>query len=118
MRPLAYLSAACVLLLASCVESTMTAPDGTVTKLKQPAPGVLPFLGAAVIAYSPRPIVVKEEKSIRGSKSRESERQAAFSFTSERRISKEEINDRWKPLYGPKLPSNDKQVISKKAPIK
>lgn len=82
MKALATL---CCLMLAACVESTVTAPDGTVTRLKQPAPGVLPFAAAAVIAYSPRPIVVRQEKS--------------------GRISKREIADRFKPIYGPELPT-------------
>jgi len=69
-----------------CVLTETTDPTtGKITKKSEPAPGVLPFLGAAVIAYSPRPIVVREEKS--------------------GRISKQEIADRFKPLYGPKLPS-------------
>lgn len=76
-KPLIIALSAC---LAGCV--TTTSPDGTVTKA--PAPGVLPFLGAAVIAYSPRPIVVREEKS--------------------GRITASEIRERWQPTYGPKQP--------------
>jgi hypothetical protein len=46
-----------------CTTTTATAPDGAVTVTKAPAPGVLPFAGAAIRAYSPRAIIVREEKS-------------------------------------------------------
>lgn len=51
------------LFLSGCVTTTTTAPDGSVTITKAPAPGVLPFAGAVLEAYSPRAIVVREEKS-------------------------------------------------------
>lgn len=72
-------TSACVLLLAltGCVTSITKAPDGSVTTIKAPAPGVLQFAGAAITAYSPRPIVVREEKS--------------------GRITSEEIQQRWRP---------------------
>jgi len=63
--------------LTGCVETTTTAKDGSVTTTKAPAPGVLRFAGAAITAYSPRPIVVREEKS--------------------GRITLDEISNRWKP---------------------
>ena len=47
--------------LAGCVTTTTTAKDGTVTITKQPAPGVLPFAGALLEAYSPRAIVLPEK---------------------------------------------------------
>ncbi len=65
------------LLLASCVTTTTTGPDGSATITKRPAPGVMPFAGAVIEAYSPRAIRVREEKS--GT------------------ITTEEINKRWKP---------------------
>lgn len=55
--------AAAVLYAVSCTTVTTTAKDGTVTVTKAPAPGVLPFAGAVLEAYSPRAIVVREEKS-------------------------------------------------------
>ena len=55
--------AALLFLLTGCTTTTTTAKDGTVTVTKAPAPGVLPFAGAALRAYSPRPIIVREEKS-------------------------------------------------------
>ena len=55
--------AALVFLLTGCTTTTTTAKDGTVTVTKSPAPGVLPFAGAALRAYSPRAIIVREEKS-------------------------------------------------------
>lgn len=66
------------LALSCCTTTTTTAPDGTVTVTKAPAPGVLPFAGAAIRAYSPRPIIVREEKS--------------------GPITAEEISSRWQPL--------------------
>ena len=69
--------AAAVLYAVSCTTVTTTAKDGTVTVTKVPAPGVLPFAGAVLEAYSPRAIVVREEKS--------------------GRITPEEIANRWKP---------------------
>lgn len=69
--------AALLLVLTGCTTTTTTAPDGSVTITKAPAPGVLPFAGAALRAYSPRPIIVQEEKS--------------------GRITAEEIANRWKP---------------------
>lgn len=65
------------LCLCGCVTTTTTAKDGSVTVTKAPAPGVLPFAAAAITAYSPREIKVREEKS--------------------GRISPEEIANRWKP---------------------
>jgi len=44
------------LISSSCVTTTTTAPDGTTTTVKQPVPGVLPFAGEVLRAYSPRPI--------------------------------------------------------------
>lgn len=44
------------LAFSSCVTTTTTAPDGTTTMIKQPVPGVLPFAGDVLRAYSPRPI--------------------------------------------------------------
>lgn len=41
---------------SSCVTTTTTAKDGSVTVIKQPVPGVLPFAGEVLRAYSPRPI--------------------------------------------------------------
>ena len=69
--------AALLLVLTGCTTTTTTTPDGTVTITKAPAPGVLPFAGAALRAYSPRPILVREEKS--------------------GPISAEQIANRWKP---------------------
>ena len=67
--------------LVGCVQTTTTAKDGTVTTIKAPAPGVLAFAGAAITAYSPRPIKVREEKS--------------------GRITKAEIDSRWKAAERP-----------------
>lgn len=69
--------AAAVLYAVSCTTTTTTALDGSVTVTKAPAPGVLPFAGAVMEAYSPRAITVREEKS--------------------GRITPEEIANRWKP---------------------
>ena len=69
--------AALLFALTGCTTTTTTTPDGTVTITKAPAPGVLPFAGAALRAYSPRPIIVREEKS--------------------GRITAGEIANRWKP---------------------
>ena len=44
------------LAFSSCVTTTTTAPDGTTTTVKQPVPGVLPFAGEVIKAYSPRRI--------------------------------------------------------------
>lgn len=63
--------------LVGCTTVTTTAKDGSVTVTKAPAPGVLQFAGAAITAYSPRPIKVREEKSAR--------------------ITPEEIAKRWRP---------------------
>jgi hypothetical protein len=49
--------------VVGCTTTTTTAPDGTVTTTTAPAPGVLPFAGAAIRAYSPRAIIVREEKT-------------------------------------------------------
>ena len=49
------------LALASCMTTTTSAPDGTTTTIKQPVPGVLPFAGAVLEAYSPRAIIVREK---------------------------------------------------------
>jgi hypothetical protein len=77
--------------LSSCVQTTTRTVDpvtGAVVEstIKAPAPGVLPFAAAAITAYSPRPIVVREEKSIR-------------TVTEEKsvRITQEEIDQRWRP---------------------
>jgi hypothetical protein len=67
-----------------CVQTETVAPDGTITRSKQPAPGVLQFAGAAITAYSPRPIKVREEKSAR--------------------ITDKEIANRWRPVFGPEMP--------------
>ena len=61
--------------LSGCTSTEVIAPDGTITRTKEPSPGVLPFAAAAVTAYSPRPIVVRVEKS--------------------GRITPEEIQQRW-----------------------
>ena len=50
-----------VLYAVSCTTITTTAKDGTVTVTKAPAPGVLPFAGAVLEAYSPRAIIVREK---------------------------------------------------------
>lgn len=69
---------ALVAFLSGCIQTTTTAPDGTVTTTKAPAPGVLQFGADVARAYSPRPIRrVREEKS--------------------GRITAEEIANRWKP---------------------
>ena len=44
------------LAFSSCVTTTTTAKDGSVTIIKAPAPGVLPFAGEVIKAYSPRRI--------------------------------------------------------------
>lgn len=49
------------LALSGCVTTTTTAKDGTVTVTKAPAPGVLPFAGALLEAYSPRAIILPEK---------------------------------------------------------
>ena len=49
------------LFLSGCVTTTTTAKDGSVTVTKAPAPGVLPFAGAVLEAYSPRAIIVREK---------------------------------------------------------
>jgi hypothetical protein len=90
MRTIAYLiiailGVAVAQCLVGCVQTTTTAKDGTVTVTKAPAPGVLPFAAAAISAYSPRPIKVREEKSAR--------------------ITAEEIANRWRPVFGPELPN-------------
>jgi predicted component of type VI protein secretion system len=94
LRTALYLVAAIVLTafllaLSGCVESSKhtTLPDGTKIEehSKQADPNVLRFGADVVRAYSPREIKrVREEKS--------------------GRISEQEIADRFKPLYGPKLP--------------
>lgn len=48
------------LAFSSCVTTTTTAKDGSVTITKAPAPGVLPFAGEVIRAYSPRAIVVEK----------------------------------------------------------
>lgn len=56
-------------LLSGCVETTVIDPlTGVTTTTKTPAPGVLPFVGGVIQAYSPRAIYVREEKSGRISK--------------------------------------------------
>jgi hypothetical protein len=71
--------------LSGCIQTTTTAPDGSVTTTKAPAPGVLQFGADVVRAYSPREIKrVREEKS--------------------GRITMREIRERWQPVYGPALP--------------
>ena len=55
-------------LSSSCTQTTVKTTDpvtGAVTETttKAPSKGVLPFAAAAIVAYSPRPIVVREEKS-------------------------------------------------------
>ena len=59
MKPLftyAFIAAYVLWTLVSCTTVTTTAPDGSVTVTKAPAPGVLPFAGDVLRAYSPRPI--------------------------------------------------------------
>jgi len=48
------------LAFSSCVTTTTTAKDGSVTITKAPAPGVLPFTAEVIRAYSPRAIVVEK----------------------------------------------------------
>jgi hypothetical protein len=92
--------AAAVLYAVSCTTVTTTTKDGTVTVTKQPAPGVLPFAGAVLEAYSPRAIVVREEKSgpidvhKMGSKSFDVHETA---IREHQTITTEEIANRWKP---------------------
>lgn len=47
--------------LSGCVTTTTTAKDGTVTTVRQPVPGVLPFAADVIRAYSPRAIPVHEK---------------------------------------------------------
>ena len=63
--------------LTGCTTIEVVAPDGTITRTQAPSPGVLPFAAAAISAYSPRPIIVRQEKS--------------------GRITPREITARWKP---------------------
>ena len=49
------------LTVSSCVTTTTTAKDGTVTTIRQPVPGVLPFAADVIRAYSPRAIPVHEK---------------------------------------------------------
>lgn len=92
--------AAAVLYAVSCTTVTTTAKDGTVTVTKAPAPGVLPFAGAVLEAYSPRAIVVREEKSgpidvhKMGTKSFDVHETA---IREHQTITPEEIANRWKP---------------------
>lgn len=74
---LAFVMTLFLLSLTGCITTTTTAKDGTVTVTKTPAPGVLPFAGAVLEAYSPRDIRVREEKT--------------------GRITRQEIERRWKP---------------------
>ena len=74
------------LAITGCVTTTTTTPDGRVTVTKQPAPGVLPFAGAVLEAYSPRAIVVREEKS-----------GDIMTILRGRPITRQEIANRWKP---------------------
>lgn len=88
------------LFLPSCVTTTTTAPDGSVTVTKQPAPGVLPFAGAVLEAYSPSAIVVREEKS--GPFDVHGMRTNCFdvhetAIREHQPITPEEIANRWKP---------------------
>jgi hypothetical protein len=69
---LAYVSG-----LVGCTTVTTTAKDGTVTSVRAPSPGVLPFASELIRAYSPRPIRIRQEKS--------------------GRISAKEIRERWQP---------------------
>lgn len=88
------------LAFSSCVTTTTTSADGIVTITKQPAPGVLPFAGAMLEAYSPRAIIVREEKGgpvdvyEARSKSVDSNE---MRFRELQAISPEEISARWKP---------------------
>lgn len=88
------------LAMSGCVTTTTTSADGSVTITKAPAPGVLPFAGAMLEAYSPRAIIVREEKGIRvdvheaHSKSVDSNE---MRFRELQAISPEEISARWKP---------------------
>lgn len=50
-----------VLYAVSCTTTTTTAKDGTVTTIRQPVPGVLPFAADVIRAYSPRAIPVHEK---------------------------------------------------------
>lgn len=88
------------LLLASCVETTTTAKDGSVTRTKAPAPGVLPFAAAAIVAYSPRPIKVREEKSFGVNENRFVNIKPNCGSP----ITDKEIRNRWQPFCGPELP--------------
>lgn len=49
------------LAFSSCVTTTTTAKDGSVTITKAPAPGVLPFAADVLRAYSPRAIPVADK---------------------------------------------------------
>lgn len=86
--------------LGGCVTTTTTSADGSVTVTKQPAPGVLPFAGAMLEAYSLRAIIVREEKGgpvdvyEARSKSVDSNE---MRFRELQAISPEEISARWKP---------------------
>lgn len=53
--------ASLALALSGCVTTTTTAKDGSVTIIRQPVPGVLPFAADVIRAYSPRAIPVHEK---------------------------------------------------------
>ena len=92
--------AAAVLYAASCTTVTTMAKDGTVTVTKAPAPGVLPFAGAVLEAYSPRAIVVREEKSGPIDVHKMNTKSFDVHETAIREhqtITAEEIANRWKP---------------------
>lgn len=83
-------AALAIFALTGCTQTTTRTVDPvtgatTETTTKAPSPGVLPFAGDVIRAYSPRPIYrVREEKS--------------------GRITAREIRERWQPAHGPALP--------------
>lgn len=90
--------------LSGCVQTTTRTVDpvtGAVVEstIKAPAPGVLPFAAAAITAYSPRPIVVREEKSgpVRKHLFTWRGQQEIAHTSGTERISKDEIDKRWRP---------------------
>jgi hypothetical protein len=78
-------------ILTGCTTIEVIAPDGTITRTQAPSPGVLPFAAAAITAYSPRPIIVRQEKS--------------------GRITPEEIQQRWRPATPPHLTRHHRHLL-------
>lgn len=54
MKARILMALAAVFGLASCVETSVTAPDGTVTTTKAPAPGSLELAGQAIGVFGQR----------------------------------------------------------------